>query len=194
VVQAGDVRVRVIGTRFAVERNARDIRVKVSHGTVEVTGASEVILLHDGDTWPSNSATSATPATSAAQIPPSAVVTADLPSAQKDLAPPTPSAAVTPSGAPSVALPASSPQVTDQRAYEGAARLEAKDPEAAMGTYKRLAGSSGPWAQPSLFAAGRLAADRGRSADARKYLETYLARYPHGANAEDARRILGRLQ
>ncbi len=182
VVQAGDVRVRVVGTRFAVERSAKEVRVKVSHGAVEVSGASETVLLHDGESWPS--ATTGMLPSSAP--PPSAVL---APSDTAAVAPSAPTHAPHSPQAPQIA-----PQVSDQRAYENAARSEAKDPDAAMSSYRRLAAGNGQWAAPALFAAGRLAADRGRNAEARRVLESYLSRYPRGPNADDARGILGRLQ
>lgn len=191
VVQAGDVRVRVVGTRFAVERDAKNVHVVVSHGAVEVSGAQETVLLHDGESWPSSGKT---PPSAQAPVPSDGTNAAPAPSA------PSPSGGasivIVAPGVPPQApqMPQASPPVSDQRAYEGAARSEAKDPEAAMGAYKRLAASNGPWAAPALFAAGRLAADRGRNPEARKYLESYVARYPRGANADDARGILGRLQ
>lgn len=51
VVQAGNVRVRVVGTRFAVARAASGANVKVEHGVVEVTAAGKAILLRDGETF-----------------------------------------------------------------------------------------------------------------------------------------------
>jgi TolA-binding protein len=62
-----------------------------------------------------------------------------------------------------------------------------------MATYKRLANGRGQYAAMSLFAAGRLAADRGRKTEARTYLQNYLSKYPNGLNAEDARRLLNQL-
>ena len=44
------------------------------------------------------------------------------------------------------------------------------------------------------FALGRLEADRGRQGEATRWLEQYLARYPRGINADDARALLRRMQ
>jgi hypothetical protein len=96
------------------------------------------------------------------------------------------------SGGPSV--PAAGAAAEGQRLYEAAARSESSDSDGAMATYRRLAAGGGPWAPTALFAAGRLASDRGRNAEARHLLDDYLVRYPRGANAEDARRILARLR
>jgi len=81
-----------------------------------------------------------------------------------------------------------------QRLYEAAAQTETSDPDGAMASYRKLASGGGPWAPTALFAAGRLAADRGRTAEAKRLLEDYLTRYPRGANVDDARRILARLR
>jgi FecR-like protein len=83
----------------------------------------------------------------------------------------------------------------DRATYEHFAALESSDPDAAIAGYLALA--NGPhgtsrWAEVALFAAGRLAADRGdpRAAD---LLATYLARYPSGANAADAKALAAHL-
>jgi hypothetical protein len=184
VVQAGDVRVRVVGTRFAVQRSGSAVRVTVSHGAVEVSGASQTVMLHDGESWPN--ATTPTPSTTASNDAP-----ADSASAAPDSMLPAVSNAVP--GATASPSASFNPAKNDQRAYQNAASLESSDPDAAMATYKRLASGGGPWASNALFAEGQLAASRGRNADAKKFLQSYLTRYPHGNNAEDARRILGRL-
>jgi len=53
VVQAGGVRVRVIGTRFTVTRIDDGARVDVVHGTVEVSALGETSLVRDGEKWES---------------------------------------------------------------------------------------------------------------------------------------------
>ena len=52
VVQAGGVRVRVVGTRFTVTREGDDARVSVAHGTVEVSAGGVSSLVRDGESWP----------------------------------------------------------------------------------------------------------------------------------------------
>jgi hypothetical protein len=71
--------------------------------------------------------------------------------------------------------------------YESAARMESQNPEGALALYRKVASDSGAWAANALYAAGRLQADRGRRADAARLLDEYLARFPNGANARDAR-------
>ena len=52
VVQAGGVRVRVVGTRFTVTREGDDARVTVTHGTVEVSSGEVSSFVHAGESWP----------------------------------------------------------------------------------------------------------------------------------------------
>jgi hypothetical protein len=94
--------------------------------------------------------------------------------------------------APSVA--AAPPQPSAQDQYESAARIEKTRPEEAAGLYRQVAAGGTVWAPSALFALGRLEADRGRAASARQILQDYLARYPRGLNADDARALLQRMQ
>jgi hypothetical protein len=169
VVLAGDVRVGVVGTRFTVRREPSGVSVSVTRGTVEVVHGGQVARIHGGESWPP-------PIEPPREEPPRGEPAANEPPAPRHHA----------SAAPA------RPEA-DQKAFERASALEARDPDAAMGVYRRLGDTGGPWAAPALFAAGRLAADRGRHADAKALLGRYLARYPNGANAADARRLLERL-
>jgi FecR protein len=81
-----------------------------------------------------------------------------------------------------------------QEMYEAAAQLEAQNPDGALATYRKIAGGGGPWAANALFAAGRLQAHRGRSGDAARLLDEYIARFPNGANAADARELLAKVK
>ena len=56
VVQAGETRVSVIGTRFSVERAGESARVSVREGHVRVEDGNTVILLGAGERWPEKSA------------------------------------------------------------------------------------------------------------------------------------------
>ena len=52
VVQAGDTRVSVVGTRFTVIRSGAGASVAVSEGHVQVDSGADHVLLGPGDTWP----------------------------------------------------------------------------------------------------------------------------------------------
>jgi hypothetical protein len=71
--------------------------------------------------------------------------------------------------------------------YESAARMESQNPEGALALYRKVAAGSGAWAANALYAAGRLQADRGRRGEAARLLDEYLARFPSGPNARDAK-------
>lgn len=64
VVKAGDVEVRVIGTRFTVTRDERDVSVQVERGIVEVRDGEHVQRLERGQSWarPPTVAAAPTPA------------------------------------------------------------------------------------------------------------------------------------
>jgi hypothetical protein len=218
VVQAGDVRVRVVGTRFAVERDAHGpgAHVLVAHGIVEVTSHGHTMTLRDGESWPSEATASAAAVAAAAPVAatdvsppaptsrtparrdttssrgskPSATIARTLPD---DPAPLPASLASTSPTLGATEAPAPTPP-SPQELYEAAARMEGQNPDGALGIYRRLSSGSGPWAANALYAAGRLQADRGRKADAQRLLGEYLTRYPNGANAGDARDLLARVR
>lgn len=86
------------------------------------------------------------------------------------------------------------PALAAKQRYEQAERLEATDPAQAIALYEALAQERGPWAPTALFAQARLELDRGNRARAQALLQTYLRRYPKGANAAMARRLLERFE
>jgi hypothetical protein len=81
----------------------------------------------------------------------------------------------------------------DGAEYDRLAALEPASPTAAIAGYLALARRTGRWADPALFAAARLAADR-HEPRAETLLGMYLQRFPTGANAADARQLRARLQ
>jgi hypothetical protein len=166
VVQAGDVRVTVKGTRFTVTRTGANVGVAVESGVVQVTGGGTSVDLTAGESWP----------------PPAPIVTATA------TAPPA-SATATASAPPRASASVRSAPDAQAR-FEAAETLEATDPEAALTTYAALAKGSGPWAENALFAQGRLLFERGRKPDAQRVLREYVTRYPSGPNVADARAIL----
>lgn len=166
VVQAGDVRVTVKGTRFTVTRNGTAVSVSVESGVVDVNGDGTLTELTAGGRWPAATVDPMPTTTPTASIAPSSTAAAS-----------------------GVARPAPDAQAR----FEAAETLEATDPDAAIATYGALAKGSGPWAENALFAQGRLLAERGRKSDAEKVLRDYLARYPAGRNAGDARALLAQM-
>lgn len=175
LVIAGDTRVRVIGTRFRVARDAERVDITVDHGTVEVGYHGELTRITNGDHW-----------TTAAQT----AVAAPDESAAPDPRPVAP-VLVPPK---TVTIPTPTHPLADRDAtrFTELTRLEATEPDAAITGYLALSKGSGPWAPIALYAAVRLATDRG-DPRARTLAEIYLRRFPSGANADDARQLLGRL-
>lgn len=172
-VLAGDVRVEVIGTHFAVSR-AQDVEVEVDRGTVHVASPAAQVDVHAGEAWP----------VALAPVPSNA-----LPS--PPVVAPSPSAASVPVPAPA---PPPSTTPTPRETYESASRLEATHPEQAIALYRDLAARGGPWGMNALFAQGRLELERGHSSEARRLLGDYVSRYPAGPNANDARQILEQMR
>lgn len=86
------------------------------------------------------------------------------------------------------------PKRSAQAVFEQATALERSDPKRAAELYRSLEAGGGSWAQNALYARGRLAASRGNRSEARRLLERYLAQYPNGSNAEDARAVLQRIR
>jgi transmembrane sensor len=181
VVEAGSVEVRVVGTHFVVARSGDAIAVDVQRGQVEVTSNGQRSLVSAGAHWPASPEVSLPAPAAAAATPP-------VPEASMGHGAP-----VEPRATPSPAT-RTSMSLTPRDQYEAASKLEAQQPAAAIALYRELAHQGGAWGENALFAAGRLEADRGDQDDARRLLREYLARYPAGPNANDARQLLDRLR
>ena len=182
VVEAGSVEVRVVGTHFVVVRTGNTVAVEVQRGEVEVASGGNRVLVPAGSHWPPL----ATPPS-----PETTDVTAPSAPPPRDMRGSRAAPVEARTGLPSAhATALDSPR--DQ--YEAASRLEASQPDAAVALYHELARQGGAWGENALFAEGRLEADRGDGDDARRLLHDYLARYPGGPNAHDARHLLDRLR
>jgi hypothetical protein len=175
-----------------------------------VTSSGRTFLVADGQTWPPNAVLngppSANPGLNGPAVAagtgstPATVAVRDLPVAKKQgrTAPRMQTAA---SAGDISEPPFPSPSVLDtpveepgpQQLFEEAAASEKRDPAHAAAVYRQLSATAGPWAANALFAQGRLEADLG-SAAARETLRAYLARYPQGRNAADARALLERIK
>lgn len=206
IVRAGDVVVRVVGTRFQVARSEERIAVQVEHGLVDVNYRGTIVSVGAGQRWSSDEPGMVL---AVAAAPPSVdpVVAAGPPSSAAPAAPPPATAPPRPHHrAPPAAGSAGvrpQPQPTtppdeldvdrDRAEYDRLAALEARSPETALAGYMVLAKGSSRWADPALFAAARLAADR-HDRRAETLLGMYLTRFPGGANAADARQLLAHLR
>ncbi len=180
VVQAGATRVTVVGTRFSVERVGAEARVRVAEGRVQVDSGESHVLLGAGELWPK----------------------LELP----DAAPPEPSKEDTQLSEPELSEPelsetkppasarASKARPPAPQRFDRAARLESKEPRAALAIYHDLARGSGPWAANSLYAAARLELELGHPRRAERLLRRYLTKYPQGLNAPDVRKLLERIE
>jgi hypothetical protein len=168
LVVAGDAIVRVASTQFRVARFAEHVTVEVERGDVDITFRGATVKLGSGGRWSSQPAATL-------DVAASPVAEIERPKPKRT--------------APKLVA-----ATDDERArYERFAGLEAKQPDAALLGYLEIARGNGPWAAISLYAAARLAADRGE-ARAKILLDAYLRRFPRGANADDARQLLDSLK
>jgi hypothetical protein len=185
IVHAGVVDIRVVGTRFTVARSGDAARVDVTHGEVEVVAHGRRELVRAGGSWESNRDDVAAVRGLPEPAEPAEPQEPELPELDADLES---DASVTePRTAPV-------PRIEPKAAYEAAASLEPSDPTAALAAYRKIARSSGPWAANALYAAARLADQEGQSDLALTLARQYAKRFPNGANAADAARLVTRLQ
>jgi hypothetical protein len=201
IVQAGAMRVRVVGTRFSVRRVADSAQIEVSHGTVEVSILGRSRRVHAGEVWPPAPEVpaaqpqlhSAGPAEAPAPPPSTTAVVAS----SRQRASSSQHRAVTSKHAAPSAEPqpdVGQPLRPRQSVFEQAAALERSDPARASELYRSLEAGGDSWSQNALYARGRLAASRGSASEARAILALYLERFPRGSNAEDARAVLQALR
>ncbi|HSY24232.1 MAG TPA: FecR domain-containing protein [Polyangiaceae bacterium] len=195
LVEAGAVEVRVIGTHFVVTRAGEAVTVAVQRGRVEVISGQGHAFVDAGSQWPLVAPAQAAPAPGPVA---QAIGTEPAPAPDPIARPPVAEARAASGSSATSAGPgtamAASPRMSSRERYDAASKLEAQKPEAAMAIYGELARQGGAWGMNALFAEGRLEADRGRQSEATHLLEEYLARYPFGPNAEDARRLLARMR
>ena len=179
LVQAGEVQVEVVGTRFRVARFDDAATVSVQEGVVKVSARGRSVFVRAGEVWPKEVVPAAPPeqAPAATPSPPPPQPGEDSTSSPRSLAPR--AAAVAP---------------TPQALFESASQLEARDPARAIQLYRELERGGGSWGKNALFAHGRLEAARGHRAEARRVLQHYLLRFPQGSNAADARLLLSQLE
>jgi hypothetical protein len=167
VVQAGATRVTVVGTRFSVQRAGAETRVSVTEGRVQVDSGGEHLLLGPGESWPKPGPSAAPPEPAEVEAEP---IEAEPPAAH------------------------SKARAHAQQRFDRAARLESKDPRAALAIYHSLARGRGPWAANALYAEARLELELDHPKRAERLLRRYLSRHPRGLNAPDVRKLLERIE
>jgi hypothetical protein len=198
VVQAGDVRVEVVGTSFAVTREGGSAMVEVQEGVVKVFHGGKRALVSGGERWTragTRPIPASAPAAAGSQTGAVAAATQESPRPTVGAGTETGRAAEIETGHATeiegereAGHEAHAMEL--KRRYEKAAGLEATDPAAAIEIYRELARGKSPWAANALFAQARLELDRGHRAEAVRLLQLYLRRYPDGYNAIDARALL----
>lgn len=207
IVRAGDATVRVVGTRFRVARSEERIAVDVERGLVDVQFRGGVVKVAAGQHWVSESPATLTASASVVPTAP----TAPTPSIAETEPAPAPSSEPKHTTRPLQRLDVKLDTKSDAKLdgnpaamhaaeldrlraeYDRLAALEARDAAAALTGYLTLARGTSRWADLALFAAARLAADR-HDSRAETLLGIYLQRFPGGANAADAKKLLVRLQ
>lgn len=190
VVLAGSTRVTVVGTRFSVERVGAEARVRVTEGRVQVDSEESHVLLGAGESWPKlELPDAAPPEASDEEAPLSEPEPSEPEPSEPALSEPALSDVKTPAGA----RAAKSRPLAQQR-FDRAARLESKEPRAALSIYQDLARGRGPWAANALYAAARLELELGHPRRAERLLRRYLTKYPQGLNAPDVRRLLEHIE
>jgi hypothetical protein len=216
IVRAADVAIHVVGTQFRVARSVERISVTVERGLVNVEFHGSVVPVGAGQRWSSDAptriaATAAPPAGQAAE--PKAEP--EMPKIDPEIEMPEmpaeparhvktpghrPKRAGSDAGADVRIEPKTGAEPTevsdddpDRTEYDRLAALEPKSPAAAFKGYMALVRSNSRWAAPALYAAGRLAVDL-HDPRAETFLAIYLQRFPDGANAADARKLLAHLK
>jgi hypothetical protein len=180
-VRAGAVTVTVVGTRFTVWTRGGRVRVDVARGKVAVAAPDAQRLLGAGESWSSD--TLSTAATQAHGAP----TDADSRAAVEE--PPVPPVEPSRTGAGplhSRASAAGSPPPSPNEAkFARAQRLERTAPEDAARLYRELAAGRDTWAALAVYSLADLRLGRGQRAEAARLLDEYQRRFPGGANGEE---------
>jgi hypothetical protein len=180
VVHAGATQVTVVGTRFSVARRGDTATVSVTEGKVQVDSGDSHVLLGPGESWSKPEASALAPSADEEddrELDDEAE--AALPTELDE--------------PPSSGQPRAGKRVPPaQQRFNRAARLESKNPRAALAIYRDLARGKGAWAANALYAQARLELELGHDERAKQLLQRYLERYPRGLNASDVRELLDR--
>jgi hypothetical protein len=186
VVRAGSVQVEVVGTRFAVTRDGDGANVSVTEGIVKVISGGKIHRVAGGQHWHAGEVVAAAGETVAQPT----EVGAERGAASSSVG----NFEQEPAAKPALqnrSRKSDEPKKRSPRElFELAASLERSDSAKAIRLYGKVAQGAGPWASNALYAQASLLAETGRKTRAAKLLRRYLERFPQGANAEDARRVL----
>ena len=193
VVEAGDARVRVVGTQFRVTRDGDRVAASVERGSVEITFRGRIVQVIAGQSWHSDAPAIVRQTIPLAPPPPPPVRVTPPPT---QITPPPPLPRPPPAKPmPTRPTPVPAPRpvpIDDAAEFRRMSALEPTAPDAAITGYLAIAARSPIWAEPARFAAGRVAFDH-HDRRAELLLDDYLAHHPHGQNAIDARRMIDRL-
>ncbi|MEZ4367745.1 MAG: FecR domain-containing protein [Kofleriaceae bacterium] len=198
VVRADDVEVIVVGTRFTVDHPVgHDVEVEVTEGVVRVERDGVAALVRAGEHWRrSDGLVALTPATAdgadptepsddgAAVAPPPTT-----PPSTVDAGPST-AAATPPTVRPPTPRPPEPPlpdlaTAIRRQSVPAAVDVGETNPARALAIYQRRLGERGEVAAAALYGMARLQAlSLGRTSDALRSLDAYLARFPSGAETK----------
>ena len=201
-VQAGELSVEVVGTRFTVRRQEDVASVSVQEGVVRVKLRGRSTSVKAGETWPpaltaaANSASSVPEVRRSSELP-EVVSSAD--SSVDALRPREPASKPRVIKEAKAGSTGNTPTTEDstpsvRQRFERATQIEPEEPAEAIRLYEGIENGGSSWAANALFAHGRLEAARGNRVAGRRILTQYLRRFPAGANAPDARLLLSRLE
>ena len=198
VVLAADVRVEVVGTHFAVQREGDAVGVTVEEGIVRVTRAGVATLVKKGETWPAAAAETETETETEAAAETEAEAEAGTETDDGAEMAMDPVRLRRPKQTKRESEPVEKPAApavdSVAQQFSQATKIEGERPAEALSIYKKLAGGVGTYAQMALYAQGRLESDLGHKDLARRLLKEYLRRYPNGLNAPVARELLTKLR
>jgi hypothetical protein len=166
IIDSGDVKVRVVGTRFSVRRQGASTQVRVQRGVVEVEHGGRTARLGPGDVWLDGVVVG--------------IVHESEPEKTRSRGPRRPRADRAAAGS------------DRERRFDRAASLESNDPAQALEVYLGLARGADAWAANALYAAARLELDRGDRSSGARLLEDYLERFPEGENSVDVQELRSR--
>ncbi len=175
-VVAGDVRVEVMGTQFAVYRHEEAVKVEVFEGVVRVTSHGELSMVRAGESWPSSSA--------------GADVAMDTVRSAKQFRQHKTRRQAKIDVQQARGSEAKVDHESPAELFARAQALEVADADTAIELYEQAARGDTAWSANALFAQARLELSRGHKQVATQLLQSYAHKYPAGANIADVQSLL----